>query len=185
MIDFCLYALIAVSVQSFNFHPAAFLPRRVLRDRMIHHGKDAAIVLPEEDYKISPNEAQMKEQKDREMVYESVVRSGSTTVGPSSRPITIFPGDFVVHVDFGVAQFIKVDIVEDDEILTLHFADGVEYQIRSNEISKVSRMKAADAAQPPKLTPFTEKGKQHWKERVDSVRLSTRSIAQDILSLYG
>lgn len=118
----------------------------------------------------------------------SVLRQGATTVGPSSRPVTIFPGDYVVHRDMGIARFI--DCVVDERwpmipCLRIHFANSAEFIVDPADRDKVSRLKSADAAKPPKLTPLTEKGLALWTARVRKVQESTKAVAQDILALYA
>jgi transcription-repair coupling factor (superfamily II helicase) len=117
----------------------------------------------------------------------SVTRLGATVVGPSARPVTIFPGDYVVHRDKGIAQF--ADIVTDErwkgiELIRLNFKDA-EYVVPPEERARISRLKASDASSPPKLTPLTAKGAQLWEARVREVRESAKRIAQDILALYA
>ena len=118
----------------------------------------------------------------------SVLRQGATTVGPSSRPVTIFPGDYVVHRALGIARFI--DCVVDERwpmisCLRLNFGNNAEFVVNPADRDKVSRLKSSDAAKPPKLTPLTEKGLAMWAARVKRVEESTKVIAQDILALYA
>ena len=109
-------------------------------------------------------------------------------MGPSSRPVTIFPGDYVVHRDLGIARFI--DCVVDERwpmisCLRLNFGNNAEFVVNPADRDKVSRLKSSDAAKPPKLTPLTEKGLAMWAARVKRVEESTKVIAQDILALYA
>ncbi len=118
----------------------------------------------------------------------SILRKGSTQVGPSNRPVTIFPGDYCVHRDLGIARF--VDCVVDERwpmisVIRLAFGNNAEYIVDPVDREKISRLKSSDAAKPPKLTPLTEKGRAAWKMRVDRVKESTKVIAQDILALYA
>lgn len=70
-------------------------------------------------------------------------------------------------------------------VIHLVFADGESLLVGENERHKISRLQAADAASPPKLTSLTPKGLKLWKARVQSVQESTRLQAQDILALYA
>ena len=99
----------------------------------------------------------------------SILRKGSTQIGPSDRPVTIFPGDYCVHRDLGIARF--VDCVVDERwpmisVIRLAFGNNAEYIVDPVDREKISRLKSSDAAKPPKLTPLTEKGRAAWKTRV-------------------
>jgi transcription-repair coupling factor (superfamily II helicase) len=116
----------------------------------------------------------------------SVLRSGSTQIGPAARQATIFPGDYVVHSDKGVAQYLdEVDDGSGGRTILLGFQQQVEYAVPPEERSKLSRLKAGDASSPPKLAALTEKGLRQWQSTLDKVRESTRQQAGGILDLYA
>jgi hypothetical protein len=58
------------------------------------------------------------------------------------------PPSDVVHRVHGIAQFLEVQ----GGALKLKFGEGQNKMVLDSERSKVSRLKAADAADPPKLT---------------------------------
>ena len=135
----------------------------------------------------APGTKSMKLAVDGEPVKKiSILRSGSTRIGPLGRLATIFPGDYVVHSEKGVAQYLNE--VEDDngeKNILLGFYAQIEYTVPPHERLKLSRLKAADSSSPPKLTALTEKGLKQWQATLDKVRESTRQQAGGILDLYA
>ena len=185
-------ALLLSGCQGFYFYAAGPAQRRSLRRprvvrRMSTLAKEeggVSVPPPPEGGEGTPTPPPDGEQTTR----ISVLRQGATTVGPSSRPVTIFPGDYVVHRDLGIARFI--DCVVDERwpmisCLRLNFGNNAEFVVNPADRDKVSRLKSSDAAKPPKLTPLTEKGLAMWAARVKRVEESTKVIAQDILALYA
>jgi len=108
--------------------------------------------------------------------------------GCGARAVTIFPGDFVVHRDRGIAQFveeIRDPLRPEERALVLQFHGGAVHHVPPEERGKISRLKAADAAHPPKLTHLSALGQRRWFMRLESVRASTKQVAQGILRLYA
>ena len=117
----------------------------------------------------SPSDSEDEESLRKRRVYDSrrdrlasrLVREGSATIGPASRLITIFPNDFVVHRDLGVAQYVHE--IDDDEqwpgvpVIRLMFAKEAQYIVPPEERCKLARLKGADAT-PPKLTELSDRG---------------------------
>jgi transcription-repair coupling factor (superfamily II helicase) len=103
--------------------------------------------------------------------------------------VTIFPGDFVVHRDLGIAQFVEeannADEAPGARALVLQFHNGAEYEVPPAERAKISRLKAADASHPPKLTQLTPLGQRRWVSRLEKVREQTKEAAEHILRLYA
>jgi transcription-repair coupling factor (superfamily II helicase) len=117
----------------------------------------------------------------------STMRSGSTQIGHKGRMATIFPNDFVVHRDKGVAQFRDevLDEVSGERNVVLLFQNKEEYVVKGSERSKLSRLKASDSSSPPKLSALTARGTEAWQETLNKVRQSTRLEAESILDLYA
>jgi transcription-repair coupling factor (superfamily II helicase) len=99
------------------------------------------------------------EAEEVEKVTKSIVRQGWTEVGPPSRTITIFPGDFVVHRDLGIAQYVEEEESEGTTWVKLRFSKEAEHLVRPEERARLSRLKSSDSAKPPKLTELTDKGR--------------------------
>jgi len=167
------------------------LKRHILSPRRLATTSTTTCVKDELDLKgveeEAPGTKSMKLAVDGEPVKKiSILRSGSTRIGPLGRLATIFPGDYVVHSEKGVAQYLNE--VEDDngeKNILLGFYAQIEYTVPPHERLKLSRLKAADSSSPPKLTALTEKGLKQWQATLDKVRESTRQQAGGILDLYA
>ena len=160
----------------------SFIPKTIgsLSSRCNHRPRGAATAEPSP----SPDANPSSSLPPPEVI--SVLRQGSTSIGPASRSGTIFPGDFVVHRKLGIAQFVGVvsDPRWDEEVIRLIFKGEAEYIVEPDERSMLSRLKAADAAQPPKLSALTDLGRRRWEAQIEKVRDRAKLAAEDFLALY-
>jgi hypothetical protein len=99
------------------------------------------------------------EAEEIEKVTRSIVRQGWTEVGPPSRTVTIFPGDYVVHRDLGIAQYVEEEEIGGTMWVKLQFSKEAEHLVNPEERARLSRLKSSDSSKPPKLTELTEKGR--------------------------
>jgi len=99
------------------------------------------------------------EAEEIEKVTKSIVRQGWTEVGPPSRTVTIFPRDYVVHRDLGIAQYVEEEKIEGTMWVKLHFSKEAEHLVNPEERTRLSRLKSSDSSKPPKLTELSEKGR--------------------------
>ncbi|MBI2857479.1 MAG: transcription-repair coupling factor [Chloroflexi bacterium] len=110
---------------------------------------------------------------------------------PRNRPVRhqllrseISPGDYVVHIDHGIARFagmttIKRDCV-DREYLVLEYADNDRIYVPVDSLDRVSRYTGAGAT--PALSRLRSGDWQKAKERV---RKSVADIAGELLELHA
>ncbi len=95
------------------------------------------------------------------------------------------PGDFVVHVDHGVARFAglvrrSIDGVE-REYLELRYAEGDRLFVPTDQVDRVSRY-VGSGDRPPALTRL---GSQEWARAKARVRRAVQDLAKELLELYA
>jgi transcription-repair coupling factor (superfamily II helicase) len=94
-------------------------------------------------------------------------------------------GEYVVHVEHGIARFIGTGRMEggedDTEYMILQYAQGDKLYVPMEHLDRVSHYVAPmDSA--PNLTRL---GTQEWKRTKERVERSTREMAAELLSLYA
>ena len=99
--------------------------------------------------------------------------------------IDMSPGDFVVHVEHGIAKFASVTTMSTDssekEYLILQYANGDKLYVPTDQIDRLSRYIGASEL-PPSLSRL---GTQEWIRTRQRVSESVENIAQELLALYS
>ncbi len=99
--------------------------------------------------------------------------------------IDITPGDYVVHVEHGIAKFAGVITMSTDntekEYLVLQYAAGDKLYVPTDQIDRVNRYIGA-GDRPPVLNRL---GTQEWTRTKQRTKESVESIAQELLALYA
>jgi transcription-repair coupling factor (superfamily II helicase) len=97
----------------------------------------------------------------------------------------ITPGDYVVHVEHGIAKFAGVTTKRTDntekEYLALQYAAGDRLYVPTDQIDRVSRYVGA-SERPPVLSRL---GTVEWTKTKQRTRESVENIAQELLALYA
>ncbi len=97
----------------------------------------------------------------------------------------ITPGDYVVHVEHGIAKFAGVTTKRTDstekEYLALQYAAGDRLYVPTDQIDRVSRYVGA-SDRPPVLSRL---GTVEWTKTKQRTRESVENIAQELLALYA
>ncbi len=95
------------------------------------------------------------------------------------------PGDYVVHVEHGVARFVGSGRASQDEgdreYLILEYARGDQIYVPMEHVDRITPY-VAPMEKPPSLTRL---GTQEWKRAKERVAQSTREMAAELLSLYA
>ncbi len=94
-------------------------------------------------------------------------------------------GDYVVHIDHGIARFSGLTRISLDngerEYLVLEYAAGDKLYVPSEQIDRISRYVG-----PGGYTPSLSRlGTQEWNRAKQRVREATSNLAQGLLSLYS
>ena len=99
--------------------------------------------------------------------------------------IELIPGDYVVHIEHGIARFAGVTTLRTDstekEYLVLQYAAGDKLYVPTDQIDRVNRYIGA-SEQPPVLSRL---GTQEWTRTKQRAREAVEEIAQELLALYA
>jgi len=99
--------------------------------------------------------------------------------------VDITPGDYVVHVEHGIARFAGVTTLTahdgEKEYLVLLYAAGDRLYVPTDQIDRVSRYVGA-GERPPVLSRL---GTQEWTRTKQRVKESVADIAEELLTLYA
>jgi len=99
--------------------------------------------------------------------------------------VDITPGDYVVHVDHGIAKFAGITTMRTDstekEYLVLQYGGDDRLYVPTDQIDRVNRYIGAKE-QPPVLSRL---GTQEWIRTKRRVKESVENIARELLTLYA
>jgi len=99
--------------------------------------------------------------------------------------IELIPGDYVVHIEHGIARFAGVTTMRTDntekEYLVLQYAAGDKLYVPTDQIDRVNRYIGA-SERPPVLSRL---GTQEWTRTKQRAREAVEEIAQELLALYA
>jgi transcription-repair coupling factor (superfamily II helicase) len=97
----------------------------------------------------------------------------------------LVPGDYVVHIEHGIARFSGMTTLETNnrqrEYLVLGYADDDKLYLPTDQIHRVSRYVGA-SDRPPAPSRL---GTQEWARTKERTREAAASIAQELLALYA
>src|SRR5579875_1928957 len=107
------------------------------------------------------------------------------TVGREAFLADLAPGDYVVHIEHGIARFKglvrrTVDGVE-REYLELEYAENDRLLVPTDQVDRLSRY-VGPSEHAPQLTRL---GTQEWQRVKERVRRAVTDLAQDLLNLYA
>ncbi|MBA7594358.1 Transcription-repair-coupling factor [subsurface metagenome] len=99
--------------------------------------------------------------------------------------IELTPGDYVVHVEHGIAKFAGVikrgNENSQREYLMLQYAANDRLYVPTDQIDRVNRY-IGGGDQPPTLSRL---GTQEWNRAKQKVKESVEGVAQELLALYA
>ena len=97
----------------------------------------------------------------------------------------LIPGEYVVHIDHGVARFSGTTHMPSDdeqkEYLVLEYAEGDKIYVPTDHLDRVSPFRSP-SDRPPSPTRL---GTAEWSRVKDRAKSSAREMAQDLLQLYS
>ncbi len=95
------------------------------------------------------------------------------------------PGDYVVHIEHGIARFSGLTRMIADgierEYLVLEYTAGDRLYVPTDQVDRVSRYVGA-SDQPPTLSRL---GTQEWARTKQRIKESVANIARELLGLYA
>jgi transcription-repair coupling factor (superfamily II helicase) len=112
-------------------------------------------------------------------------RPAPKALGPEAAYADLRPGDYVVHIEFGIGQFAglvgrTVDGLE-REFLQVEFGDGGQVYVPIHQVDRLTRYIGADE-RPPALSRL---GSPEWTAARDKARRAAVEVARDLLNLYA
>ncbi len=114
----------------------------------------------------------------------SYVRKRRRAASKQVDPNKLQPGDYVVHKNHGVGQFIKLESLtlneETREYLVLKYADGL-LRVAADQLGALSRFRGVGEA-TPELNKMSSKA---WEKTKSKVRKAIKKVAMDLLHLYA
>lgn len=95
-------------------------------------------------------------------------------------------GDYVVHVDHGIGKFGGlVRMPQDDgyqEMIKIQYQNGDSIYVSIHSLYKVSKYKAQDNGEPPRLSHL---GTGQWERLKERTKKKIKDIARDLIKLYS
>jgi len=99
--------------------------------------------------------------------------------------IELAPGDYVVHVEHGIAKFAGVTRMSTEdsekEYLLLQYGAGDKLYVPTDQIDRVNRYIGA-SDRPPLLNRL---GTQEWRQTKQRAKEAAEDVAQELLALYA
>lgn len=98
---------------------------------------------------------------------------------------TLNPGDFVVHLDYGVGRFAgleKVDVAGNmQEAVRLVFRDDDLLYVNIHALHKISKYSGQEGSAPV----MSKLGSPEWENKKKKVKSKVKDIAKELISLYA
>ncbi|MBQ6653636.1 MAG: transcription-repair coupling factor [Prevotella sp.] len=97
------------------------------------------------------------------------------------------PGDFLVHVDFGIGKFgglVRVPIEGGgyQEKIRLIYQRGDIVDVSIHSLYKISKYRRADTGEPPRLSTL---GTGAWERMKERTKKRIKDIARDLIRIYA
>ena len=98
---------------------------------------------------------------------------------------TLQPGDFVTHIDYGIAKFAGLEKKEvnghEQEAIRLVYRDDDLLYVSIHALHKISKYSGKDGA-PPIVSKL---GSQEWENKKSKAKRRVKDIAKELISLYA
>jgi transcription-repair coupling factor (superfamily II helicase) len=95
-------------------------------------------------------------------------------------------GDYVVHVEHGIAQYQGLKEIEQDglsiEFMILEFAEGAKLYVPLTRLDLIQKYRSTDTGPAPVLSRL---GSQQWTKTKARVRKAMQDMAAELLKLYA
>ena len=95
------------------------------------------------------------------------------------------PGDYVVHVDYGIGRYqglTKIAVKDTQrEVLKIQYKDDVTLFVKLENLAQVQKYSGREGFQPP----LSKIGGRDWRDLKKKTKKSLLSIAEDLIKLYA
>ena len=101
------------------------------------------------------------------------------------------PGDFIVHVDFGIGKFgglVRIPTVSPSgeqgyqEVIRIIYQKNDKVDVSIHSLYKISKYRRADTGEPPRLSTL---GTGAWERIKEKAKKRIKDIARDLIKLYA
>lgn len=96
------------------------------------------------------------------------------------------PGDFIVHVDFGIGKFgglVRVPAGNSyQEMIRIIYQHNDKVDVSIHSLYKISKYRRADTGEPPRLSTL---GTGAWDRLKEKTKRRIKDIARDLIKLYA
>ena len=96
------------------------------------------------------------------------------------------PGDFIVHVDFGIGKFgglVRVPVGDSyQEMIRLYYQRGDIVDVSIHSLYKISKYRRSDTGEPPRLSTL---GTGAWEKLKERTKKRIKDIARDLIKIYA
>ena len=97
-------------------------------------------------------------------------------------------GDYVVHVEHGIAQYCGLRTIDDDpsgtplELMILEFAEGAKLYVPLTRLDLIQKYRSTDTGPAPVLNKL---GSQAWTKTKSRVKKAMADMAAELIKLYA
>lgn len=96
------------------------------------------------------------------------------------------PGDFIVHIDFGIGKFgglVRVPTGNTyQEMIRIIYQHGDIVDVSIHSLYKISKYRRSDTGEPPRLSTL---GTGAWERLKEKTKKRIKDIARDLIKLYA
>lgn len=96
------------------------------------------------------------------------------------------PGDFIVHVDFGIGKFgglVRVPTGESyQEMIRIIYKNNDKVDVSIHSLYKISKYRGSETGEPPRLSTL---GTGAWDRLKEKAKKRIKDIARDLIKLYA
>ncbi|MDO4160129.1 MAG: transcription-repair coupling factor [Prevotellaceae bacterium] len=96
------------------------------------------------------------------------------------------PGDYIVHVDFGIGKFaglVRVPVGNSyQEVIRIIYQNNDKVDVSIHSLYKISKYKRRDSETPPRLSTL---GTGAWDRLKERTKKKIKDIARDLIKLYA
>ena len=96
------------------------------------------------------------------------------------------PGDYIVHVDFGIGRFAGLVRVPSgdsyQEVIRIIYQNNDKVDVSIHSLYKISKYKRRDSETPPRLSTL---GTGAWDRLKERTKKKIKDIARDLIKLYA
>ena len=120
----------------------------------------------------------------RRVPYRAKAKSKTAAFVSDFRDLAV--GDYVVHVEHGIARYMGLKEIEQDgirvEFMVLEFAEQARLYVPLTRLDLIQKYRSTDAGPAPVLNRL---GSQQWAKTKARVRKAMQDMADELLKLYA